>query len=201
MKRIDSSVQIMLMATLALSGCSSKPWALRKRPNGPLATIFHSEGVEVHSVDSHRVSGHKLYILPGCRIIHVGFTRAFQYDKTEQEQYVESIRTPFAANAAARKRLDDNRRYETDAGVVDRSASPWRIGYETRTTFAVELRDRHEYEIVATFDGDEFVPRLIEYDPNGVRTFAYSAASGSARDCTASKRERREAEIGEHSSL
>jgi hypothetical protein len=65
-----------------------------------------------------------------------------------------------------------------------------RASYIGKASFAVDLKAGHFYEVAATFTGDEFVPRLIEYDPSGERTFAYSAAQWSARDCSQSRQER-----------
>lgn len=135
----------------------------------------------------------QVHVLPGCRIVRVRFDREMRSTEEPTRQQIERSGARTAGEAEAHDRVREYSVTPTSTGVVQ----PWGdVGcarYSMTASFAVELKAAHFYEIAATFTGDEFVPRLIEYDPSGQRTFAYSATHWAAVDCAQSRFERQAA--------
>jgi hypothetical protein len=57
------------------------------------------------------------------------------------------------------------------AGAIDTAVRTRSTNYETDyVLFALQVRRQHSYYVTATFDGDEFAPRIVETNATAERT-------------------------------
>jgi hypothetical protein len=135
------------MLGFALQGCGLRPCSpgqLRERTR-----IDLDERVDDWRVNGEAISQRFIHAADGCFLLEAKYSE--DYTRVHGASSLWGV-SPVAAL------IDTAARTET---------SHYETGY---VPFALQLRSQHTYHVTATFDGDEFRPRIIEMNAAAERT-------------------------------
>lgn len=123
----------------------------------------HSEPIPIHCderVEDWRVDGEsgcprQVKALDGCYVVQVKYSE--DYLQLHGRSAI-SVLSPWSTIAAA-------------AALLDAAGHTHAAHYETGyVPFALPVRSQHSYYVTATFNGDEFTPRILELNADQERT-------------------------------
>lgn len=157
----------LLLVGLEAGGCRPKP----RTPAAPQPKVYVSRD---ERVDDWRLDGAKscqriLRAPTGCYVLEAKYRESYTRVHGASPLWFHYI--TWAAAALDTATRIHSRSYET--------------GY---VPFALQLRTGHRYYVTATFDGDEFTPRIVELNANAERTREILPAT-SAEELKACKKQ------------